>query len=101
MTPSPQPVRVLHLTLKRQWFDMVVTRAKPFEYREIKPYWTKRFFRDGQVIEFDEVHFKNGYSKKAPMARVKWLGLVYADKSPLGDKKVYAIHLGEILEVRR
>ena len=29
-------------TLERQWFAEIVDRKKRIEYREIKPYWTKR-----------------------------------------------------------
>lgn len=33
----------LVLTLKKQWFDMILSGIKTEEYREIKPYWEKRF----------------------------------------------------------
>jgi hypothetical protein len=36
---------VLHLTLKKKWFDMVLSGEKTEEYREIKPYWIDRFLR--------------------------------------------------------
>jgi hypothetical protein len=32
----------LHLTLKKQWWDMIASGEKLEEYREIKPYWTSR-----------------------------------------------------------
>ena len=28
----------LHLTLKKQWFDMILSGEKTEEYRDIKPY---------------------------------------------------------------
>ena len=34
--------RILHLTLKRKWYEMVASGIKTEEYREIKPYWEKR-----------------------------------------------------------
>ena len=34
--------KILHLTLKKKWFDMILSGEKTDEYREIKPYWTKR-----------------------------------------------------------
>ena len=100
MTPSPQPVRVLHLTLKRQWFDMIASGEKTIEYREIKDYWTNRFYTKTSAIQFDEIHFRNGYKKDAPFMRVKWLGIGTSYDSPLGDNLVYAIRLGRVLEVR-
>ncbi len=105
MTPSPQPVRVLHLTIKRQWFDMIASGEKTTEYREMKPYWSRRFYGSCKFllfpIRFDEVHFRNGYGKSAPFMRVKWLALGTDFDSPIGPQLVYAIRLGEILEVRR
>lgn len=35
-------MKVLHLTLKKQWFDMIASGEKLEEYREIKPYWVSR-----------------------------------------------------------
>ena len=32
----------LDLVLKYKWYDMIVNGIKREEYREIKPYWTKR-----------------------------------------------------------
>ena len=31
------------LTLKKEWFYMILSGEKTEEYREIKPYWEKRF----------------------------------------------------------
>ncbi len=33
---------ILHLTIKRKWFDLITLGKKPLEFREIKPYWTSR-----------------------------------------------------------
>lgn len=55
-------MKVLHLTLRKKWFDMIASGEKTEEYREIKPYWEKRFFSKG----YDLVHFRNGYSKNSP-----------------------------------
>ena len=35
--------RILHLPLKAKWYEMIESRVKTEEYREIKPYWMKRF----------------------------------------------------------
>jgi hypothetical protein len=35
-------MKVLHLTLKKRWFDMIASGEKTEEYREIKPYWAAR-----------------------------------------------------------
>ena len=68
------------LTLKKQWFDMILSGVKTEEYREIKPYWTTRFQNYfGRHIEFtsdDVVYewskqkkiivFRNGYGNNVP-----------------------------------
>ena len=35
---------ILKLTLKRKWFDMILSGQKVTEYRELKTYWVKRLF---------------------------------------------------------
>ena len=81
--------RILHLTLLRKWFDLIASGKKTKEYREIKPYWNKRLVGK----EFDEIHFKNGYSKNAPFMRVEWKGLTK-------ENEEYAIILGNVLEIK-
>lgn len=35
-------MEVLHLTLKKKWFDFIASGEKKEESREIKPYWDSR-----------------------------------------------------------
>ena len=85
--------KVLHLNLKKKWYDMILSGGKKEEYREVKDYWIKRFsICEGNnkpditrfyckkalctscVIrgngfhskKFDAVIFSNGYSKNRP-----------------------------------
>jgi hypothetical protein len=82
--------KILHLTLLKKWFDLIAIGEKIEEYRDIKPYWTKRLLSK----TFDEIHFKNGYSKTAPFMRVEWKGIKQVDNK-------YVIKLGKVLEVKR
>jgi hypothetical protein len=34
--------KILHLTLKKKWFDMIASGEKTEEYREIKAFWAAR-----------------------------------------------------------
>lgn len=66
------------LILKKQWFDMIISGEKAEEYREIKPYWEKRFLNYfGQRLDLDTkkwvwndtkkvIVFRNGYGKNVP-----------------------------------
>ena len=41
---------VLTLTVSKEWFDMIVAGEKAEEYREIKPYWVARLFKNNSNI---------------------------------------------------
>lgn len=60
-------MRVLQLTLKKKWFDMIASGEKKEEYREIKPYWAKRFLGHKNLLNpAFYVLFRHGYAKDAP-----------------------------------
>jgi hypothetical protein len=81
---------ILYLTLMKVWYDQIKNGTKKVEYREIKPYWTKRLFnQDGTPKQFKKIEFKNGYSKNAPKMQVEYKGIKTSDK--------YEIQLGEVL----
>lgn len=46
-------MKTLHLPLKAQWYEMIDNGVKAEEYREIKPYWEKRFL-DYEALKSDE-----------------------------------------------
>lgn len=87
--------KILHLTLLRNWFDLIVSGDKIVENRCVKPYWTKRL--EGK--QFDEIYFKNGYAKDAPFMRVEWNGISKKVNPDTGEEK-YVISLGKVLEVK-
>lgn len=102
-------MKVLHLTLKKKWFDLIASGEKVHEFRECTPYWEKRLLHgpDGKPNEYDEIHFRNGYSKNSPFMRVKCNRLALTGKHWFipkhGEelaKDVIVIHLGPILELR-
>ena len=47
--------RILNLTLKKHWFDMISKGIKPEEYREVKAYWAKRLLLDEKGNKMKEV----------------------------------------------
>lgn len=48
--------KILHLTLKKKWFDMIVSGEKKEEYREITGYWAQRLLlnEDGNKYSLKE-----------------------------------------------
>lgn len=84
-------MKILHLTLKRKWFDQIAMGIKKEEYRVIKAFWAKRLVG----IFYDEVHFRNGYTDDRPFMRVEWLRTTIDNKNG-----VFVIGLGKILEIK-
>lgn len=86
-------MKILHLTLKKKWFDLIASGKKKKEYRENKRYWHTRLFGKS----FDEVYFRNGYSKTSPFMRVE-CKRIYLETDSL--PWTFVIELGEILELK-
>ena len=90
--------RVLRLTLKKRWFEMIASGVKKEEYRELKPYWHKRLLNK----DYDMICFRNGYAKDSPRVTVEYKGLL----SGLGiiewgappKTPVYILRLGAIIQ---
>ena len=73
--------KVLTITVRKQWLDMIAAGEKTEEYREIKPYWIKRLTTNCEVAydvaektycgnvlyrPYTHVLFINGYRKDSP-----------------------------------
>lgn len=67
---------MLTLPIKKKWFDMIKSGEKKEEYREIKPYWTKRLGFEDEIDEDGEIEhtyqvntyviLRNGYASNSP-----------------------------------
>ena len=99
-------MKVLHLTLKKKWFDLIKSGEKKHEYRQDKPYWRKRLVdENGEGKHFDIIQFRNGYSKDAPTIFVKCNGISFtSDKwwTPKHGEEftgdIIVISLGKVLD---
>ena len=91
-------MNILHLTLKKKWFDMIASGEKREEYREMKPYWHKRLNK-----KYDVIKFRNGYSKDAPTVIVELKevlsGLGIIEWGAPEETRVYILKLGKILGI--
>lgn len=66
---------MLTLPIKKQWFDMILSGEKKEEYRDMTPYYTKRFTNlwNGSLIGGQaerKIKLRNGYGKNDPTATV-------------------------------
>lgn len=90
-------MRILHLTLKKQWFDLIASGVKREEYREMKPYWHVRL----QNKTYDAIQFRNGYGKHAPAMLIELkeilCGIGVAEWGAPTEESVYILRLGQIL----
>jgi hypothetical protein len=76
-------------TIKRQFLAEIVAGTKKIEYREIKPYWTKKF---DLVSRPFILRLINGMSKRSPEVTVQ------IKRITVGD--AYELRIGKILEVK-
>lgn len=96
-------MKILHLTLKKKWFDMILSGKKKEEYREAKSYWATRLMTDpddGVFKSFDIVRFTHGYGKGRPTFEIECkdidFGFGKREWGANGDK-TFIIKLGKIL----
>lgn len=82
----------LTTTIQRQWLCEIVAGRKAIEYRQIKPYWTKRLA--GRKCPF-LLRLINGMNVHAPEVTVR-IDRVRENAST-GN---YELHIGKIVEVR-
>lgn len=70
---------ILQITIKRGPSDLIKAGIKKEEYREIKPYWIKRFVKSGwpDSIVYKQWNFiraVNGYNRDSPSIIWEHLG---------------------------
>lgn len=68
---------MLTLPIKREWFNMILCGIKTEEYREVNPYYEKRFRNIGLLDSAGmptpmeaTILLRNGYSKSSPTIMV-------------------------------
>lgn len=82
----------LHLPLKKEWYDLIERGIKTEEYREIKPYWTKRLMK-----RYCQVKFTYGYTNRTMTFEIESI-TIDKGKSEWGaetGKQYYVIKLGK------
>jgi hypothetical protein len=76
-------------TIKREWLAQIIAGTKKIEYRQIKPYWTKRF---AKVSVPFELRLRNGMNPPVPEVTV----LIH---KIMKDRRagVYQLHIKKVL----
>ncbi len=116
---------ILHLNLKKKWFDMIFSGEKPEEYREIKKHWInilieKDFSWDCKNLQDIEKHysacpnaffkkyktiiFSNGYAKNRPQFTIelKSIDINYGFAKLGAEHRVvyFVLNLGKIISTQ-
>ncbi len=66
---------MLTFNLKKQWFDKIKSGEKTHEYREVKPYWNKRFRRK-IIKDLPKICFKMGYPTSSDIDKILYARLI-------------------------
>ena len=101
---------MLIFPLKKEWYEKIRSGEKTVEYREVKPYWTRRiqvaakncewkFLDDKSGRYFIPCVLRLGYTKQQMTAYITKIEVVNGKDTDLHvDKPVYAIHLANVRE---
>lgn len=88
--------RILNLTIKREYFDLIKSGEKKVEYRKISQYYVSRF----KNRTYDRVIFRNGYAADSPRICMEVIGIQKRVVVKRGRKYGwYEIHLGKKLKI--
>ena len=86
-------MKILHLVLKRKYFERIYNGTKTVEYRDFTSYWQRRI----KGKNFTHIRFQLGYTKNPPTMLVKIHDLNVIDYK---NDLAYAFDLGVISEVK-
>lgn len=99
--------KVLKLTLKKKWFDLMKDGFKKIEFRDPSDWIFSRLIdENGDPKKYDLIEFKNGYAKNAPSFYCEFLGwdieeerteYFFGTDKIISDVGTIKIFLGKIL----
>ena len=111
---------MLTFPLKKEWYDKIKSGEKTVEYREVKPYWTKRFrnagceknrgdielLLEGEIVCLCPLikpicKLRLGYTNKYMIAKIISIAKtngIYTDLRI--NRPVYAIRLSDVKEAQ-
>jgi len=111
-------MKILHLTLKKKWFDMILSGEKTEEYRSLKDYWvnrlmnkpTMKWMQNGMQMEsrtrkeYDMIRFTNGYGKHRPAFDIELLdidvGMGNVEWGAEEGETYHILRLGKIISIQ-
>lgn len=79
---------MLTFNLKKEFYDMVISRIKDTEYREYKEYWVKRI---GRAKLGDFIKLVKGYTSEHIEATITKITIMTYEQLPEYAKKFFGI----------
>jgi signal peptidase I len=93
-------LRVLRLTLKRKWYDMIASGEKREEYRTPGKWILSRMIGK----DYDLIEFKNGYGANVPSMIVEYKGYYYGQGitkwGAIEGEEYLVFKIGRVLSVK-
>jgi len=103
--------KILKLTLKKKWFDLMKLRdeklRKKIEFRDPSEWIFSRLIdKNGDPKKYDLIEFKNGYGKNAPSFYCEFLGwdveeeqteYIFGSEKIISEAGTIKIFLGKVL----
>ncbi len=83
-------MHVLDLVLTHHWYDKISTGEKHHEYREVKPYWTRRLFAKA----YGAVRFRRGYTRTTMVFELVGIDIT-TSSNDLNLPRCYRLTLGK------
>ena len=100
---------ILHIPIKREYFDAILSGEKTEEYRNYSPFWCSRLLNKNEAGKhesarhYDIVRFRNGYEPDSPVMDVEYVRISvdkYADAptNATDEERLYfSIVLGKVV----
>ncbi|MCF0171770.1 MAG: hypothetical protein HUJ87_14850 [Fusobacterium varium] len=92
--------KILHLNVKKEYFEMVKVGDKVEEFRFHNPYWIKKLSKDYDYIYYKMGYPKNGDTEKILKFKYNGYSIRTIRHKEFGDEpvEVFAIRLGQKVE---
>lgn len=93
--------KILFLTLEKEFFDLIQSGQKDWEYRDYKEFFITRLMNPDKTLKsYDYILFQNGYRKNARQMLVEFKGvkIVKERQGLFKTKKGFEISLGNVID---
>ena len=98
---------ILHIPIKREYFDAILSGEKTEEYRGVSPFWISRLAKTnekGEIVglrQYDIIRFRNGYNADSRQMYVQFKKIIIEEFIDVPEESEhrfgFVILLGKVL----